>query len=309
MTKRLGSRFFARCLPRAFSTSRSSHSTRPTDSSSCLDDYHGSEYRDLLELLSTNIKKKNVRALLLDTFIAMWWLNAAEERAVVVLLEGASVEDRIPLLGEKDRVKELRGDIGNKSLALRFEAVVASAGEKRWEIISNSLTAIFTIEATQSVGKGQRTKEETDQLLKKAAADLAAELLDYKHRIAEAQKKKDATPKDVAEINKEFKRRLDKLVEDKKAEFGLELKYNIEFNRLLDVAWGKQWFQEDLKEIDDILAKIPYDILHLNFRLQAFERSLRDPEEESISGMHTEPGFNFVEDSRSGLQLTSSTFS
>jgi hypothetical protein len=34
-----------------------------------LDDYHGSEYRDLLELLSKEIDKKNVKALLLDEFV------------------------------------------------------------------------------------------------------------------------------------------------------------------------------------------------------------------------------------------------
>lgn len=252
-----------------------------------LDDYHGSEYRDLLALLSNHIRTNRVRALLLDEFISMWWLNYAEQKAVVVLLELTRTEDRIPLLGEKDRVKELRGDIGNRALAMEFEAVVTATGEKRWEILSTSLSAVFTIQATESTKSGQRTKEETDALLKKAAADLAAELLDYKHKISEAQRKKGAKPKDIAEINEEFKRRLDKLLDDKKAEFGLELKYNIEFNRLLEVAWGRKWFQEDLKEIDDILQKIPYDILHLNINLQAFERSLRDPENKNVAGMAT----------------------
>jgi hypothetical protein len=253
-----------------------------------LDDYHGSEYRDLLELLSKEIDKKNVKALLLDEFVSMWWLNTAEERAVVVLLEFTKPIDRISLLGDKNRVDELRGDIDNRALKLRFEAVVAETGEKRWDILSSNLSAIFTIEASESVKKGQRTKKETDELLKKAAADLSKELLDYKRRISEAQKKPNPKPGEIAEINKEFKRRLDQLIEDKKAEFGLELKYNIEFNRLLNITWGRKWFQEDLKEIDEILNKIPYDILHANPDLTAFARSLRDPEEEGVAGMAEE---------------------
>ncbi|MEP7272297.1 MAG: DUF4157 domain-containing protein [Acidobacteriota bacterium] len=250
-----------------------------------LDDYHGSEYRDLLELLSKQVKKANIKALLLDEFISMWWLNAAEERAVVVMIEQSPAADRIGLLNDKGRVDELRGDIANKSLALRFEAAVAETGEKRWEVLSSKLSAIFTIDASASVLSGKRTTKEAEDLLKKAAADLAAELLDYKKRIGDAQKKPDAKPGDVAAVNKEFKKRLDKLIEDKKAEFGLELRYNVEFNRLLEVAWGRTWFQDDLKEIDQILQKIPYDILHLNLSLGAFARSLPDPEESRVAGV------------------------
>ena len=92
----------------------------------------------------------------------------------------------------------------------------------------------------------------------------------------------------MASINKEFRRRIEKLLEDKKAEFGMELKYNIEFNRLLDVAWGRKWFQEDLREIDEILAKIPYDILHANPKLETFARSLRNPKKKLTAGVAQE---------------------
>ena len=59
-----------------------------------LDDYHGSEYRDLLELLSEKIKTYKVKALLLDEFVGMWWVNLDEERAIVVILDRTDPADR-----------------------------------------------------------------------------------------------------------------------------------------------------------------------------------------------------------------------
>ena len=67
-----------------------------------LDDYHGKEYRDLLELLSEKIKNYKVKALLLDEFVGMWWVNLDEERAIVVILERTDPADRAQLLTQPE---------------------------------------------------------------------------------------------------------------------------------------------------------------------------------------------------------------
>lgn len=248
------------------------------------DDYDGSEYRQLLKLISGSIENWKVKALVLDVFVAMWWLNTAEERAVVVILENTDdLNDRLDLLTDKNRLDEFRGDIDNHDLKVRFEEAVGEAIGERWGRLSSSLSAIFSVAATESVRKGKRTQEEVDDLLERAANDLTNELADYVSKIEEASDQDN--PKKLAEINKEFRRRLDKLVEDKRVEFGMELKYNIEFNRLLDVTFGRKWFQEDLKEIDVILQKIPYDILHANRFFHEFARSLRAPKKPSTAGV------------------------
>jgi hypothetical protein len=196
------------------------------------DDYDGSEYRQLLKLISRNIENWKVKALVLDVFVAMWWLNTAEERAVVVILENTDdPNDRLDLLTDKNRLDEFRSDIDNHELKVRFEETVGEAIGARFGTVSARLSAIFTIAATESVKRGKRTQEEVDDLLRRAAEDLTNELADYVSKIEEAVDGEDA--KKVAEINKDFRRRLDKLIEDKQVEFGMELKYNIEFNRLL----------------------------------------------------------------------------
>lgn len=252
-----------------------------------LDDYNGAEYRQLLKLLSEGVENFKVKALLLDVFIAMWWLNTAEERAVVVILENTQdPNDRMDLLSWNNRLDEFRGDIDNHDLRLRFEETVGEAIGGRFNKVSLRLVSIFTLAGTEGVKRGVRTQEEVDHLFQEAVTDLAEELADYKEKIEEAVDEED--PGKVAEINKEFRRRLDQLVADKSVEYGIELKYNIEFNRLLNQTFGKKWSREDIKEIDTILQKIPYDILHANRQLEEFARANRKPTDKWVAGVAQE---------------------
>ena len=63
----------------------------------------------------------------------------------------------------------------------------------------------------------------------------------------------------------------------KKAEFGLELRYNIEFNRLLNSAYGRPWTEADLQEFDRIMSRIPDDLLRGNPKFEAFLRGAKHP--------------------------------
>jgi hypothetical protein len=242
-----------------------------------LDDYHGAEYRELLELLSENIQTKTVTAVYLDAFIAMWWVREHEERAIVVLLERTSPADLVDLLLAKDRLSELRDAIDNEEPRRRYETVVAGANEEHGEQLKTRVSAILEIDAKASVRKGQRTEAEVKKLLESAAEDVADELLDYHHRLAEATADPKADPAAITAINREFEKRLNGLLAQKKAEFGLELRYNVQFNRLLNSAYGRPWTKADLKEFDLILRQIPEDILHGSVGFSAFLRGAEHP--------------------------------
>jgi hypothetical protein len=240
-----------------------------------LDDYHGAEYRDLLTLLSKNIEQKRVKAMYLDAFIAMWWVREYEEKAIVVLLERTTTTDQFDLLMEQDRLSQLRDAIDNDDPRRRYETIVANVNEEHGERLKTRLSAIFEIDAKASVDKGQRTQEEVKALLERAASDVAAELLKYHRRLAVATGNRQVDPGRITEINKEFEQRLTKLIDQKKAEFGIELKYNLEFNELLTNAFGHPWTKDDLSAMDKILSKIPADILHSNPEFQLFGRAER----------------------------------
>ncbi|WP_447979264.1 eCIS core domain-containing protein [Candidatus Nitrospira bockiana] len=242
-----------------------------------LDDYHGAEYRELLDLLSSNIEKKGLKALYLDAFIAMWWVREHEEKAIVVLLERTTKADQFDLLKEKDRLGELRDAIDSDDPRRRYEKIVAGVNEEHGDRLEVRVSAIFEIEAKASVGKGQRTQQEVKGLLDRAARDLAAELLEYHQRLAEALKDPKVDPEKITKINEEFEKRLKGLIEQKKAEFGFELRYNLEFNRLLNDAYGRPWTKEDLDTFEVILQKIPPDILRANPQFHAFLRGAEHP--------------------------------
>ncbi|MCB0160571.1 MAG: hypothetical protein KDD83_20705, partial [Caldilineaceae bacterium] len=241
-----------------------------------LDDYHGSEYRELLTLLSENIKDKEVKAAYLDSFIAMWWVREHEEIAIVVLLEHTDAQDQYELLRQKNRTSELRDAIDARDPTLRYEKIVGGVNLQHGEQLKTQLSAIFKLEAKGAAGK-QRTQAEIKALLDAAAKELADELLDYRRRLNEATKDPKAGPGAIAKINQEFERRLDRLIVDKKLEFGWELRYNVEFNRLLKDAYGTTWTETDLAAFDKILQKIPADILHANPKFHAFLRGKEHP--------------------------------
>ena len=242
-----------------------------------LDDYHGAEYRELLTLLAKNIEDKGVKAVFLDAFIAMWWVREHEETAIVVLLERTSKADQLDLLMAKDRLGELRSAIDNDDPRRRYEAVVAGVNEARGEQLKTRVSAILEIDAKASVRRGQRTEAEVKNLLVRTTVDVVNELLDYENRLAEAMKGPKADPAAITKINQEFERRLNGLLAQKKAEFGLELRYNVEFNRLLYSAYGRPWTETDLKAFDTIMQRIPADILRGNPNFKAFLRGAEHP--------------------------------
>ena len=259
-----------------------------------LDDYHGAEYRDLLKLLSENIAEKSVKGLYLDAFIAMWWVREHEEKAIVVLLERTTLDDQFDLLMEKNRLAELRKAIDNDDPRRRYEIIVAAVNAEREQRLSVRLSAIFEIDAKASVTKGQRTQEEVNTLLERAAQDLANELLRYRHRVQDATKGPKVDPGKITKINREFEKRLRDLIDQKKAEFGLELKYNVEFNEILSNAFGHPWTKAELRAMDErILSRIPPDILHANPEFHEFGRAEREEgkENEWVAGTsYSDPG-------------------
>jgi hypothetical protein len=242
-----------------------------------LDDYHGAEYRELLELLSAHIDKLHIKALYLDAFIAMWWVREHEERAIVVLLERTAVADLFALLTKENRQKELRDAIDTASLSIRYERIAGKVNEMRQADLAAQLKKIFDAKAKTSQAAGKRTPAEVNRLLAAAADDLAGELIEYRKRLREALAAKEPDADAIAKINKEFEQRLRELIEHKQAEFDLELKYDIEFNRLLSNAYSRSWTPEDLKEIDKILAQIPPEILHANPKFRAIRRAGEHP--------------------------------
>jgi hypothetical protein len=249
-----------------------------------LDDFDGAQYRALLKLLSANIATKDVKAVYLDAFIAMWWVREHEETAIVVLLERTTPADQLSLLTEKTRISELRSAIDSDDPRRRFETLVGGVNQAHGDQLATRLSALFEIDAKTSVATGQRTEAETRSLLDRAAADLAAELLDYRQQLAEATQGGRRDPSAVTRINQAFEKRLSEMIEQKKAEFGFELRYNIEFNALLRGAYRRQWTAQDLKDFDPILQKVPPDLLHPNPEFLAFRRGATHPTLGGTSG-------------------------
>jgi hypothetical protein len=242
-----------------------------------LDDYHGDEYRLLLDVLSKHIERLNIKAIYLDAFIAMWWVREHEERAIVVLLERTAANDLFALLTRKDRQKELRDAIDSDALSVRYEKIAGKVNELRQADLAAQLKKIFSAKAKTSQAAGKRTPDEVNRLLVAAADDLTNELLDYRDKLRKALAAREPDDDAIAEINKDFEARLGFLLERKQAEFDLELKYSVEFNRLLRDARGRSWTLADLKEIDKILAQIPPEILSANPRFRAIRRAGEDP--------------------------------
>lgn len=242
-----------------------------------LDDYHGDEYRLLLDLLSNHIERLNIKAVYLDAFIAMWWVREHEERAIVVLLERTAVNDLFALLTKKGRQKELRDAIDTAALSIRYEKIAGKVNELRQADLAAQLKKLFDAKAKKSQTAGKRTPDEVTRLLTAAANDLTSELIDYRDQLRKALAAPKPDADAIAEINKDFELRLGFLLERKQAEFDLELKYNVEFNRLLADARGRSWTLADLKDIDKILAQIPPEILGANPKFQAIRRAGEDP--------------------------------
>jgi len=241
------------------------------------DDYHGKEYRDLLDLLAQHIEKFSIKALFLDKFISMYWVNEDEEEAIVVLLEHTLPDDQAKLLVTESRYLGLRDAIDDEALSCRYEKIMQNVNIQRGAEISSQLNTVFSIKAEASKEAGKRSEAEVNHLLERAAADLAAELLDYATRLNIAVSNPKTKSSDIAAINREFEERLDRLKDDKSAEFGFELSYNIEFNRSLVKAFERAWTKEDLAEMDRILSMIPAEILHANPNFEQFEREREGP--------------------------------
>jgi hypothetical protein len=252
-----------------------------------IDDYHGSEYLALLDLLARHIDRPTVKAHFLDTFISMWRVNEDEEHAIVILLERTTLSDQVALLQANNRDSELRSAIDDDALSLRYERIIRGVNVQRGADLSASLRRIFDVEASASVAGRTRTREEVDHLLRRATSDLANELSEYAQRLNTALRAPNPDASAVAEINQEFEQRLDNLIAQKRAEFGMELRYNVEFNRSLRRGFGRNWTREDLVEMDHILSQIPPEILHAN---PAFRRFVRERHHEEFAGQASTSG-------------------
>jgi len=242
-----------------------------------LDDYHGSEYRDLLNLLSNGIERVDVKGYYLDLFTEMWWVREFEEEAIVDLLARTSEDDVADLFIRNDRAANLRDAIDTDRLSRRFEEILALAGIKHGQNLRTQLTNIFTVDAAEAVASGKRTQEEVDTLLERATLDLTSELVQYRQDLEKAIRDNEE-PGKIAAINRDFDQRLATLLQDKTAEFGLELKYNLEFNRALGAFKGVIWTEELLENFDKIIiGLLPYDLLHANPDFRGIERRKENP--------------------------------
>ncbi|MCP4329279.1 MAG: DUF4157 domain-containing protein [Alphaproteobacteria bacterium] len=255
-----------------------------------LDDYHGAEYHTLLELLSRSIDGLPVKAIYLDAFIAMWWVRKHEEQAIVVLLERTSGSDLAALLAAEDRQAELRSAIDADDLSQRFETIASQVNVTVFGDISGKLRKIFEITARPSTGSKTQagkvlSEDDINQILAAAAADLASELQDYKDELAAAIAANEHDK--VTKINRHFEARIAKLLNSKRRELKYELRWDVEFNRGLDDAYGRQWSEGDLQKIDELLAKIPPEILYANPDFKGFRREKTHPKHGGFSSEST----------------------
>ncbi len=246
-----------------------------------LDDYHGEEYRQLLDLLSASLKTTTIKATFLDYFVALWWVKEHEEKAIVVLLDLASPPERYELLTGKGRYVKLRSAIDTEEYALRFEKVMKEVIIQKSERAEARLMSVFTVEyARKSWAAGTLSDKEIQDLIERATEDLADELLEYRAELEVAVWDEKTTSEELAKINDQFHDRLNKLVETKSREFQLELKYNLEFNRSLDSAFRRVWTKEELEKMDkEVLSKIPPEILHANPKFKKFLRQTKHPDD------------------------------
>ncbi len=250
--------------------------------------YDGEEYRQLLDLLAGSLKETSIKAVFLDQFIAMWWVREHEEKAIVVLLEHSSPDETFQLLTDRNRYIKLRSAIDAEDYSRRFEKLMKEVNLSRGGVLQARIETIFVIEAGKIQAAGTRSEAEIQDLLTKAILDLAQDLVDWRTLLEAALKDPKKRASDIAEINENFEARLSKLLEDKKAEFGLELKYNLEFNRSLRSGFRRPWTSEDLKIMDkEILSKIPPEILHAK---PDFNRFLRERRHEEFAGQASSVG-------------------
>lgn len=250
-----------------------------------LDDYDGSEYRDLLVLLSNNILTQRVRARYLDEFVQMTWVREHEERAIVKLLERTSSTDRADLLEPKFREEGLRDAIDTDELSVCYEELVHDAFGERAKQVSRDKqrwTKIFDEEAKKCIRKGLG-KPKDDEMLQRALTDVekevAQEVSDYVDAILHETIRPFGSPDPdkLAGINRGFRKKMDSLLERKRAEFCHELRWGIEFNQNLDAVNRVAWTKDDLDEMDKILSAIPDEILHADPKFTAFLRERERP--------------------------------
>lgn len=244
-----------------------------------LDDYHGSEYQDLLDLLSKNISQLTVKALYLDAFIAMFWVQEHEERAIVILLERTNVNDQFNLLTVRDRQNKLRDAIDTDPLSIRYEKIAGKTNELQQVDLSAQLQKLFTVQSKSKESAKKRTPDEIKRLLIATATDLAAELNDYRNELTKALTAPKPDADAIAKINKEFEQRLQFLVKRKQREFHFELKYGVELNRFLTDARARSWTLTDLEDINKILAQIPPEILQANPAFRSILLASRGPKD------------------------------
>lgn len=248
-----------------------------------LDDYDGSEYRELLVLLSDNMLDIRTMFFYLDQFIAMTWVREHEERAIVRLLKRVSKADQARLLESQFREEELRKAIDTDEVSVEYEVIVTNAlGERAKRIYKDQQhwRKIFDERIEKCKPRGM-SGARAEELWKAAVTDLEKELgamlVDYADKVLNATilPYDNPDPDKLAEINRHFRAALGGVLERKQAEFCSELKWNVEFNRNLDEAFGTVWTADDLAKMDKILAKLPPEVLHANPNFKVFERETK----------------------------------
>ncbi len=257
-----------------------------------LDDFDGQQYRDLLTLLSFNIHMQKVRARYLDAFVVMSWVREHEERAIVDLLINTPVTDRAELLEPKFREESLREAIDTDALSVKYETLTQEAlGERAKKVVKDTATwrKIFDEEAKKCIKQGM-TKEGADDLFQRAVVDIEREVT---HEIVElgvdvtAELVKpfgEPDPARMAELNRDFRKRMAGLLARKRREFCAELRWGVEFNRNLAQVSGTAWTKDDLDKMDKILSAIPDEILHADPDFRIFQREKQRVTEPRLAG-------------------------